>query len=264
MRLLFLSIPLLFCIGTANAAIFTPSNDAVPQTSGDLFTWSEGAIGSTFSQWSSFGVPEAGFGPDTVAAGPNVSAAQSAAGQAPSFGTPGTLTHNSIGFITGGGNAYGAIFPDPANPLGNLAATITMPGETTGMGGSPGNAARVIAQMRMVGVLRNDAFQLSVGGSQFAPDQILVLPDGQGAGGGFTSARNHYVAWWDLDQASSSYEISFAAPAHHQSLDELRVDTFTQASSFASVSAVPEPTSLVALTLVVGTTLARRRRRRRA
>lgn len=220
--------------GSAPAAIVRPGQ-SIDAVQGDVFTWSLGEANSTFSGWDEFS-SLTNPPPDVI-------------GQ---FGIPHTISETTgAAFLTSGGNIY--------SPIAATDFTGTI---NSGTGGSN---TRIVAQFRTRGQgLAEDSILLSSDLSQdgtIAPDFAIELS--RFAVGGFGGDQVDYLALWDLP-SQDAYRIDFNAAASSMSLDQFYVDTYTQNSEFASVTAVPEPASWLALTIgSAGIGLYRIRRRKR-
>lgn len=215
-----------FC-PTLSAEIFRPG-DVIPQVNGELFSWGVGDAHSTYSGWVNFST--AGGDPNLVPStySPN------AAGQ---FGTPSLLQLNTPGsFFTSGGNLYNAVFPQ------NFTATVNS-------GNLGGSNTRIVAQFRTLGTeLDYDSILLGSDlGSAGSAAPGLLLETGRVSLGGFGGSQIDYLALWDLESSQEAFRVDFMASGPHLSFGQFHLDTFTQATPFASVTAVPEPTTWAAL-----------------
>tara|TARA_R110002049_G_scaffold285698_4_gene466905 strand:+ start:5633 stop:6367 length:735 start_codon:yes stop_codon:yes gene_type:complete len=240
LRTLCFSFLLAACPSLASAAIYAPG-DAVPGTSGDVFGWARGDADSTYSGWDFFeGVPGGDGGPLTDST-PDVM------GQ---FGTPSVISTTGGYLPVGSGNLY--------SPFAALDFTVL-----ANSGISGGDNTRIVAQFQTGGSeLDYDSILL---GSDVGTDGTiapnLLIETGRIALGGFGGDRVQYLALWDLDSSQSAFRIDFNASESSLSLEEFHVDTFTQATSFLTPTAVPEPGSLAFLGLATTAMVLRRKRR---
>lgn len=239
-----------------SAAPFVPG-DTVPGVAGNIFTWSLNSTDSTFAAWSRFDGFPGGTAPGFLPAG------TSPTSQSNFDGTGGgsSLTFESNQSLTSGGNAYGGIFGGTADE----SSFITQAFATIGSGTSGGDFTRLVVQWDTLGSeLDYDQILLSsdiTESGSIAPS--FEIESGRAPLGGFGGESVSYLALFDLDSSQDSFRIDFGALTNNVSLDNFRIDSFTQSTAFASVTAVPEPSGIASLALaVVG--LATRRRPRRS
>lgn len=239
-----------------SAAIFAPG-DTVPGVQGDVFTWSAGSSHSTFAFWDSFAAFPGGTVPGGIAPDTDIAADLSFA----NGGISSDLTFDSFATIVGSGNAYGFNFAPglPAfQPDFITDATLNVRSGTSG-----GSNTRIVAQWRTQGSeLDYDGILLRASATDPGIAPSLSIETGRMSLGGFGGELVDRLAIWDLATSQDEFNIDFNANANHLSLDQVRVDSFTQASAFTSVTAVPEPGSMALLSLTTGVVANRCRRRK--
>lgn len=226
----FLSASLLGCMAatcsvsdSARAAIYAPG-DSIPSVQGDVFTWSRGDANGSYTGWVSFSGDDLSGLPAELTA--------NASGQ---YGGESSLQLNTPGsFVTSGGN-------------GNLYSPTVVQDftATVSSGTSGGSFTRVVAQFRTLGTeLDYDSLRLGSDlGSEGAIAPGLITESGRTELGGFGGSSVDILAVWDLDSSQDAYRLDFNASGSSLSLSQFHLDTFTQSSAFASVTAVPEPAS---------------------
>ncbi|QDV44623.1 hypothetical protein Enr13x_44910 [Stieleria neptunia] len=244
-------------IGTgsvATAAIFTPG-ESVPDVNGEVFTWSESAANSSFVFWDSFDDFPGGTTPGFLPAGTSPTANES-------FGDGGpisSLTFESNQSLASSGNAYGGLFGP-----GDSSSFLTDAYATVRSGTSGGGFTRIVAQFETLGSeLDYSSVLLSASAATagtIAPSLVLETAR-VSLGGTFGGEGVSYLALWDLDSSQAEYRFDFNAQSTSMSLDQFRIDTFTQNTPFITPSAVPEPGGLAVLAVVAGGMVLRRRRR---
>ena len=235
--------------------IFTPGQ-SVPGVSGDVFTWSLQAPNSTFAFWDTFADFPGGSIPGGIAPGTSP-----AANSDFSIGDASTLTFNSFATIVSSGNAYGFNFAPNLPPV--QPEFITDAFATVRSGTSGGDHTRIVAQWQTQGTeLATESILLSFDAAiEGTVTPTFSIETEREALGGFGGELVSYMAVWDIAGSQDSYRIDFNAQANHMSFDQFRLDTFTQATAFASLTAVPEPGSFAALGLIATSLCLRRRRR---
>lgn len=244
-----LSASLVACVAStcwvsdsARAAIYAPG-DSIPNVQGDVFTWSRGDADGSYTGWVSFSGDDLTGFPATLT--PN------AAGQ---FGGESSLQLNTPGpFVTSGGNLY-----SPA-VVQDFTATVRS-------GASGGPFTRVVAQFRTLGTeLAYDSLRLSndLGSSGSIAPEAILKSDRIDLGG-FGGSQLDVLAVWNLESSQDAYRLDFNASGSSLSLSKFHLDTFTQSTAFASVTAVPEPASWLAIGAVTISGIGVRRFRRRA
>ena len=239
------------------AAILSPG-DTVPNTSGDVFTWSIGASGSTSASWETF-EPTGGSFPGGI--GPGQTSDADAAFS--TLAAAHVLTFDSFATVISSGNAYGFNFGDsaPFQPAFIHDAFLTIRPETLA-----GGFTRAVVQWQTLGTeLLPDEFLLSndPGSAGTVSPDLIVETERGGSGSSFGGALVSGLAIWDnLDAGIGEYRVDFLAAGNHSSLDAIRIDTFTAATPFPPVVAVPEPSTALALVFATTTSVVTRRRRR--
>lgn len=235
----------------ASAAVIVPGN-AVPNVSGDVFTWDESDTDSTFAFWSRFDGFPGGTAPGFLPAGTSPTPDSS-------FGTfASSLTFESNQSIPSSGNAYGGLFGP-----GDDSTFLTDAFATVRSGTSGGNFTRIVAQFDTLGSeLDYSSILLSPSAAtagSIAPS-FEIETDRVSLGGTFGGEAVSYLALWDLDTSQSEFRVDFMAASNNMSIDNFRVDSMTQSSAFVTPSAVPEPSSfaLIGLLAVAGLTFKRR------
>lgn len=199
----------------AQADLVTPSE------SDPNFGWTRGDANSFYSGWDVFDAI-----PDPT---PDMAGSNGPGGDLASLNeTTGT------GIITSTGNIYSFAGT-------GTAFEVDIPSYDLGAGYS----TRIVAQFSIIG---SPLDYSSVMLNGVSADFTEVLAD-DGAG------TVDYLAGWDLDSTSSSYQLTFNASAAHMSLDQLHLDGHVAA-------AVPEPGVVGALGLAVPAFLLIRRRRK--
>lgn len=251
-------VSLFACLMTSSihAAIFIPG-ESVPGIGSDVFTWTSGSTHSTFAAWQDFDNFPGGSTPGGIAPGTVIgSNAFHDNGT-----TPSDLRFDSFATITSGGNAYGFNFapglPD-VQPEFFTDVTANIRSGTSG-----GDFTRIVAQWQTQGAeLNADSILLKTNDAPngIAPD--LSLETERIVLGGFGGQLVSRLAVWDLDTSQALFELDFNAASNHVSLDEFRIDSFTQSIPFAAVAAIPEPSSAALLGLGFVLACGRRRRRR--
>ncbi|MEO1617202.1 MAG: PEP-CTERM sorting domain-containing protein [Planctomycetota bacterium] len=240
---------------TAEADIFVPG-ETVPGAT-EIFTWAENHADSTWAFWDTFERFPGGAIPGGIVPGTSPEANSSFAGQA--SGTT-SLTFDSFATIVSSGNAYGFNFAPGLPPV--QPEFITDAYTTIRAGDSGGDFTRIVAQWQTQGTeLDYDTLLLSLDGGQegtIVPD--FTMETGRVTLGGFGGELVNRIAVWDVDSSADPFRVDFRAQANHMSFDQFRIDTFTQASTFNAITAIPEPGSLFAMSLVTGGLLLRRRR----
>lgn len=192
--------------GGAEAAFQDPST-------ADWGGWTRGSAGSLYAGWDVFtddGNPAAildttpdvqanvligggtGSGGAFTAFGPGLASVAEA-------GTPGTM-------ILGSGNIY--------NFAAATAYTVSLDGHA-----AAGQAHRVALQVRTVG-MELDYGSVMLNG--VAGTRVELHSEAAGGGPGAVLIDNLFL--WNLGDGLASYDISFAAPGPHVSLDALTVD----------------------------------------
>lgn len=229
--------------GSARAAIYAPG-DSIPNVQGDVFTWSRGDAGGSYTGWVGFeGADLSEFPADLT---PNAS------GQ---YGAESSLQVNSRTSIVASTDALYSF----AEPQDFTAIARS--------GTSGGDFTRIVAQFRTNGTeLNYGSILLSsdVGtDGNVAPTFMMETGRDPGSQG---SEIVETLALWDLDSSQDAFRLDFNALGPHLSFEQFHLDTFTQSSAFASVTAVPEPASWLAIGMfgAAGLGVHRARRRRLA
>lgn len=255
-RLFGLAFVALLFPAICSADIFTPGS-TVSGVRGEVFTWSSGVANSTSAFWDSFHLFPGGTAPGGIAPGTDVAAEVSFA----DGGIDSDLTFDSFATIVGSGNAYGFNFAPglPAfQPEFVTDATLNV---RSGIAG--GSNTRIVAQWRTQGSeLDYERLLLRTTPTAEGIAPSLSLETGRSSLGGFGGELVDHMAIWDLTSSQAEFNIDFNADANHMSLDQVRIDSFTQATPFAAVTAVPEPGSLALLSLATGLAANRYRRRK--
>ena len=257
-RVFYLSflVPLLSFV-CCQAAIIQPGDAGLAT---DVFTWNATDTDSTFAHWNSFndfpGGPTIGnFG--FLPAGTSPTSQQSFA----NGGTANSLTFLSNQSITSGGNAYGGLFGP-----GDNSSFITDAFTTVRSGTSGGDYSRVVVQFDTLGS------ELDYGSILLSPSvatEGTIVPDfvaetdRQSLGGQFGGTGVSYLALWDLDTSQAEYRIDFNASGSSMSLNNFRVDSLTQNAAFITPTAVPEPSSVAVIAMIVGGLSVQRWKRKR-
>ncbi|TWU47773.1 DUF1559 domain-containing protein [Rubripirellula reticaptiva] len=239
----------------ANAAIYVPG-ESVPDITGEVFGWSPSSTDSSFAFWDRFDGFAGGSAPGFLPAGTSPSADSNFAGA----GLPSLLTFDSNQSLASSGNAYGGLFGPGDDSTFVTDAFATVRSGTTG-----GGFTRIVAQFETLGseldyssiLLSSSALTEGTIAPSFAIETERVS-----LGGTFGGEGVSYLALWDLDSSQAEYRFDFAAQSSSMSLDQFRIDTFTQNTSFITPSAVPEPSSLAVLGLIAGGFAMRRKRQR--
>ncbi|QDV82073.1 DUF1559 domain-containing protein [Planctomycetes bacterium TBK1r] len=238
----------------ASAAIFTPG-DSVPDVNGEVFTWSQSAADSTFAFWDRFDDFPGGSTPGFLPAGTSPAANESFGDGGPAS----SLTFESNQSLASSGNAYGGLFGP-----GDSSSFLTQAYATVRSGTSGGGFTRIVAQFETLGSeLDYSSILLSASAATagtIAPS-FMIETARTSLGGTFGGEGVSYLALWDLDSSQPEYRFDFNAQSTSMSLDQFRVDTFTQNTPFITPSAVPEPGSVALLGIVAGGLVLRRRRR---
>ncbi|KAA1260153.1 hypothetical protein LF1_26920 [Rubripirellula obstinata] len=239
---------------SVSAAIFTPG-EAVPGTTGQVFTWGTEAGNSTFAQWNDFTGFAGATTPGGILPGTVVGASESFDDNT----TPSNIRFDSFSTITSGGNAYGFNFA-PGLPefqpdfITDVTANVRS-------GTSGGNNTRIVAQWTTQGAeLDYSSFLLKTSADPAGVSPYLSIETERMTLGGFGGELVSRLAIWDLTESQASYELDFNAASNHVSLDRVRFDTFTQSTPFVAVTAIPEPASFSIMATLTGIAFCRRRR----
>lgn len=236
----------------AGSTLFTPGQ-SVPNVSGEVFGWSAGQANSTSAFWESFdgfpGGTSPGFLPAGISPGANVSFEGSAT----------ALTFESSQSLPSSGNAYGGLFGP-----GDSSSFVTDAFATVNSGTSGGVFTRIVAQFKTLGSeLNYDSILLSSDVStegSIAPD-LSIETDRLSLGGQFGGELVSTLFIWDLSTSQDSFRFDFGADVNNVSIDEFRIDSFTQSTAFITPVAVPEPGAISLLAMATSGLLCMRRRR---
>ena len=236
------------------AEIFTPGQ-SVPGVGGEVFVWDLEQADSTFAFWDTFENFPGGSIPGGIAPGTSPGANSSF-----SIGDASTLTFNSFATIISSGNAYGFNFAPNQPPV--QPDFITDAFATVRSGTSGGDHTRIVAQWQTQGTeLDTDSILLSL--DPAVEGTILPtfsLETGREVLGGFGGELVNYMAVWDIGASHEEFRVDFNAQANHMSFDQFRLDTFTQATAFGPLTAIPEPSCFATLAVVSAAFCVRRRR----
>jgi len=211
--------------------------EIIPAIDSPSFGWVRGTPNSTFSGWDVFS-NETNL--DTI-----LDSTPDLVGQ---FGPSAVVRETSgLGIVLGSGNIYG------------LSGATTFIVDQPGLNLGPSATSRIVAQFQTLGnELRYDNIRLSGSGfSNLAPMFTQELSRSafgmQGQPG--SGANVVYLAGWDLNQNIGNYSIAFESAASAMSLGRFQLDTF------ATATAVPEPTSIaMVVAFVTGFTVFRSKR----
>ena len=229
---------------------------SVPGVSDDIFTWSSSQADSTFASWTRFDGFAGGTAPGFLPAGTSPTSNDSFDGS----GTGTSITFESNQSLASSGNAYGGLFGP-----GDDSTFLTDAFATIGAGASGGDFTRIVVQWDTLGSELDYSSILlspSVATEGTITPSLAIETDRSSLGGAFGGAGVSYLAVWDLDSSQDPFRVDFQASSNNLSIDNFRVDSFTQSTGFASLTAVPEPSSIGLMGLVGFGWITGRRRRR--
>lgn len=220
----FRSLVILFVVSTIQSNWLRA--ELIPSIDNANFGWVRGVPNSTFSGWDV-------FNNETPALTTILDSTPELPGQ---FGFAATIRETSgAGIVLGSGNIYGL--------SGVTTFVVNQPGLNLG----PSATTRIVAQFQTLGnELRYDSIRLSGTGfanvlpsfTQELSRSSFGMPGQPGSG-----ANVIYLAGWDVAQNLGDYSLAFESSASAMSLARFNLDTF------ASVTAVPEPTTVALISL---------------
>ncbi len=212
--------------------------EIVPSSIDSRFGWMRGDSNTFFSGWDVFSDEDGVVGGTFFDTTPELTGSNGPGGQLAS------IRETAGGTIpVGSGNIY--------SPTVVSQFVVNAPSYDLG----PGFKTRIVSQYRTLGSELNYAgIALNGAAPDFAQEVSRVdLGAGGPGGGGFLV---EYLAGWDVSATAANYTITFGAAESSVSLDRFFVD--------GSVTAVPEPTTLVMLAGIglIGLSVNSRRQRR--
>lgn len=157
------------------------------------------------------------------------------------FGAGSSLSANTGGLIT---------------TTNNLYSFFSVPTWNVDLNGLVTDDAFTSVAVQFATSSSYDSAQFTLGG--VAPDEFSFLGQGPEIGG---FPINLYWAEWQGLDAASSYSIQLQGTGQHQSLAGAKASYFNTSSSSFDISAVPEPTSMAVVGLLMGLLTFRRGRK---